>query len=131
MNDAVKRIKALADPHRLRALHLVARRGECCVCEIQQVLGLTPLTASRNLRILEEAGWVAKRRHGKWMHYRAAEVDGRWWRVRDALLAVLDDEPTAADDLARHAAWLGADPACAPEPATGEEPRLATSGGRR
>jgi len=30
---------------------------ECCVCEVMQVLGISQTRASRNLKILEEAGF--------------------------------------------------------------------------
>lgn len=60
---------ALADPTRLRLLNLMAGR-EVCVCYFVQVLRQSQPKISRHLAYLRNAGIVAARREGKWMHYR-------------------------------------------------------------
>ena len=62
-------LKALADPTRLRIVHLLRGREELCVCEITEALGLPQYTVSRHLSVLKAAGVVADWRQGKWMHY--------------------------------------------------------------
>jgi ArsR family transcriptional regulator len=42
---------------------------ECCVCEVMQALDISQSRASRNLRILENAGFVKSRRDGLWIVY--------------------------------------------------------------
>jgi ArsR family transcriptional regulator len=61
--------RVLADPTRLRLIHLMADQ-EICVCYFTQVLGAPQPKISRHLAYLRKAGVVAARRQGKWMHYR-------------------------------------------------------------
>jgi ArsR family transcriptional regulator len=59
---------ALADPTRLRLLNLMAGH-EICVCHFVEILGQSQPKISRHLAYLRNAGIVAARREGKWMHY--------------------------------------------------------------
>jgi ArsR family transcriptional regulator len=59
---------ALADTTRLRLLNLMAGR-EVCVCYFVEILGQSQPKISRHLAYLRNAGIVAARREGKWMHY--------------------------------------------------------------
>ncbi len=67
--------KALADPIRLRIVHLLTRQNELCVCHFVQVLGLPQSSISRHLSILRNAELVAGRRDKLWIHYRLAIQD--------------------------------------------------------
>ncbi|HOX56751.1 MAG TPA: metalloregulator ArsR/SmtB family transcription factor [Candidatus Paceibacterota bacterium] len=60
--------KALADENRLRML-LALQRGELCVCQITELLGLAVSTVSKHLSILFQAGLVNARKDGRWMYY--------------------------------------------------------------
>jgi len=62
------RLQALADPNRLRILE-VLRRGERCVCRLEELLGMDQPLLSHHLRVLREAGLVSGRREGRWVHY--------------------------------------------------------------
>jgi len=62
-------LRALADPTRLRLLHLMSEQ-EICVCYFIDVIGAPQPKISRHLAYLRRAGLVAARREGKWMHYR-------------------------------------------------------------
>ncbi len=62
-------LRALADPTRLRLIHLMSEQ-EICVCYFTEVLGAPQPKISRHLAYLRRAGLVAARREGKWMHYR-------------------------------------------------------------
>ena len=68
MPDFVKPFKALSDETRLRILNVVVQK-ECCVCEVMQALEISQSRASRNLRILEDAGFLKSHREGAWVHY--------------------------------------------------------------
>lgn len=61
--------RALADSTRLRLLNLIADR-EICVCYFVEILRISQPKVSRHLAYLRQAGIVASRREGKWMHYR-------------------------------------------------------------
>lgn len=65
---------ALADETRRRILGLLAS-GEICVCNIHEALDVPQPTASRHLAHLRNAGLVATRRDGLWVHYRLAEFE--------------------------------------------------------
>jgi ArsR family transcriptional regulator len=69
VNDAVKVLKALADPTRLRIMLLLGVR-ELCVCELTYILGLEQSRVSHHMRILREAGLAEDLRQGRWMVYR-------------------------------------------------------------
>jgi len=60
--------KALSDETRIRILKVLLER-ECCVCEVMQALDISQSRASRNLGILEDAGFVRSRRDGLWIVY--------------------------------------------------------------
>jgi ArsR family transcriptional regulator, arsenate/arsenite/antimonite-responsive transcriptional repressor len=63
--------RALADPTRLRILHLLTS-GELCVCDLAAVLRVPQPKVSRHLAYLRRAGLVSARRAGFWSHYQLA-----------------------------------------------------------
>jgi ArsR family transcriptional regulator len=67
------RLKALADPARLRALSLVLASGDegCCVCDMTAPLDLTQPTVSHHLKVLHQAGLVTREQRGVWAYFRA------------------------------------------------------------
>ena len=71
--DALETLfKALSDRTRLRILALLAK-GDVCVCEIHEALGIPQPTASRHLAYLRRAGLVTDRRKGLWVYYGLSE----------------------------------------------------------
>jgi len=68
MQDLIKALKAVSDETRLRIMKVLLER-ECCVCEIMQALDISQSRASRNLGILQDAGFLKARREGLWMVY--------------------------------------------------------------
>jgi ArsR family transcriptional regulator len=69
MRDFMNLTKALADETRVRIL-MALRRGELCVCQITELLGLAPSTISKHLSILHQAGFVESRKKERWVYYR-------------------------------------------------------------
>lgn len=65
------KFKALADPKRLTILSIVAASGagETCVCDIQEPLDLSQPTVSHHLKILVDAGLLAREKRGVWAYY--------------------------------------------------------------
>ncbi|MEJ2038791.1 MAG: metalloregulator ArsR/SmtB family transcription factor [Desulfosarcinaceae bacterium] len=74
MRNFVKVMKALSDPNRVKMIKLLQRRV-LCVCEIQEAMGLAQSTASKHLKILEEAGLITYSKDGLWVNYRLADGD--------------------------------------------------------
>lgn len=72
MKDFLAVTKALSDENRVRALAALAR-GELCVCQIIELLGLAPSTVSKHMAVLHQAGLVEIRKEGRWTYYRIAE----------------------------------------------------------
>ena len=72
MRDFIKVMKALSDSNRIKMIKLLQRRV-LCVCEIQEALGLAQSTASKHLKILEEAGLITYLKEGPWVNYRLAD----------------------------------------------------------
>ena len=72
MDELVRVMKALSDPGRVRIVKLLAGR-ELCACEIIRALGLAQPTISRHMKVLADAGLVAGRKKGSWVHYRLPE----------------------------------------------------------
>ncbi|MDI9614303.1 metalloregulator ArsR/SmtB family transcription factor [Methanothermobacter sp.] len=64
----VNAIKALADPTRLKIIHLLSD-GELCVCEIMAALEKPQPTVSHHLNILKRAGFLKSKKIGVWVHY--------------------------------------------------------------
>lgn len=67
-----RRLKALADPVRLRlvSILLASPDQEACTCDLVGPLGLAQPTVSHHLKRLAEAGIVTGERRGVWTHYR-------------------------------------------------------------
>lgn len=61
--------QALGDNTRLRLLNLMGDQ-EICVCYFVEILNQSQPKISRHLAYLRNAGVVATRREGKWIHYR-------------------------------------------------------------
>jgi ArsR family transcriptional regulator len=93
MRTFIKVMKALSDPNRVKMIKLLQHKV-MCVCEIQAALGLAQSTASKHLKILEEAGLITYFKDGLWVNYSLA--DGT-------------DSPYAANLLGSLRHWLDDD----------------------
>ena len=74
MRDLAKLLKALGDETRLQILALLVKEGELCVCDFEEVLGISQSKSSRHLRYLLNAGVLQDRREAVWVHYRIAKT---------------------------------------------------------
>jgi ArsR family transcriptional regulator len=66
------RLKALADPTRLRLLGYMLDQAEqeACTCNLAPYVSLSEPTVSHHLKTLERAGLVTKERRGMSVYYR-------------------------------------------------------------
>jgi len=97
--DLLTRVhKALSHPVRARIVAML-RGGELCVCQLNAVIALAPSTISAHLSELKDAGLVAERKEGRWVHYRLA-AEGGGAAALDALLHALDEDPQVRMDAA-------------------------------
>ena len=115
MQDLIKAMKALSDETRFRILKILLER-ECCVCEVMQALDISQSRASRNLGILQDAGFLKVRRDGVWVVY---SVDWQATNRYTASLAQLLNDFPISDEIVeedrkrlKHARRTG--PGCKP-----------------
>ena len=94
MKEFLRVMKAASDPTRVKILKMLGKRS-MCVCEIQTALGTAQSTASKHLRILEEAGLVRSEKEGLWVNY---------------LLSNGEQSPFAANLLGNIRHWMNDDP---------------------
>ena len=89
-------LAALADRHRLTTVRYVARHGEswCARVMHEADLEMSKSTFSHHLRILREAGVIAKRHEGtrSFMCLRKGDLDARFPGLLDSILNA-DAEP--------------------------------------
>jgi len=98
MEDLIKATKALSDETRLRILNILLER-ECCVCEVMQALDISQSRASRNLGILEDAGFLKARRDGVWIVYFVDWQTAN--RYATSLAKLVRDSPVSSEVLAQ------------------------------
>lgn len=95
--DAV--FAALSNPVRLRALLLVARHADVCVCEVESALSIAQPAASKALNALKAAGYLDSRRDANWTYYSLSGAMPDWVRaiVDNAASALGNTEPYLSD----------------------------------
>ena len=82
--EVAVRLKALADPVRVRLVSLPLASGDVCTCDLAPAVGLTEATVSHHLGQLRKAGLVEGERRGTNVYYRARrEALGALVRVMD------------------------------------------------
>lgn len=99
MKNIVKLMKLLSDPARVRILILLAQK-ELCVCQIMGVLGISQPLVSRNLNLLDGAGFLQGRKEGKLVFYslsKAMPVVNK--KAVDLLKESLKGDSILAEDL--------------------------------
>ena len=93
-------LKAIAEATRLRIV-AVLRHGELTVTDLTEILGQSQPRVSRHLKLLVDAGVVAKHREGTWAFFGLVD-DLVVRRLVDASIdPVADTDATIAADLAR------------------------------
>ena len=69
--ELARLLKAVADPARLQILSHLRAQPDCqaCVCDLTDELALSQATVSHHLRVLVDAGILARERRGTWAWY--------------------------------------------------------------
>jgi ArsR family transcriptional regulator, arsenate/arsenite/antimonite-responsive transcriptional repressor len=115
LDELIRIHKALAHPVRVRILAML-RGGELCVCQLNAVIALAPSTMSAHLGELKDAGLVAERKAGRWVHYRLAAEDAAAAAL-EALWPALAGDAQVRDDakLLTGVTKLSAEVICRPD----------------
>ncbi len=70
--EVAVRLKALADPVRVRLMSMLLAADEVCTCDLAPAVGLTEATVSHHLAVLRKAGMISDgERRGMNVYYRA------------------------------------------------------------
>jgi ArsR family transcriptional regulator len=94
MNRLARIFKGLSDETRLTIMGLVFRHGQLCVCEVEQILGITQSKASRHLRYLRDTGVLEDKRNGLIVNYQLpADPNEELSAVLDTLQGLLAGHP--------------------------------------
>ncbi|MFH2091871.1 MAG: metalloregulator ArsR/SmtB family transcription factor [Pseudomonadota bacterium] len=109
MKAFIRLMKALSDPNRMKMIKMLHFRS-FCVCEIKEALNVAQSTASKHLKILEDAGLVTSVKDGLWASYSLDDKSGSPYsaHINKTLKNWLDDEPEIRDlvqtlsDINRH-----------------------------
>jgi len=72
MRHLMQITRALSDESRVRILSFLTH-SELCLCQIIELLKLSPSTVSKHMSILTQAGLVDVRKAGRWHYYRLPE----------------------------------------------------------
>jgi ArsR family transcriptional regulator len=97
MKAFIKVMKALSDPNRVKMIKMLQIKP-LCVCEITEALNIAQSTASKHLKILEEAELVDSYKDGLWVNYSLANSDSTYSSsMVDIMKGWLDDEPGIKD----------------------------------
>jgi len=92
-------MKLLSDNTRLRILMLLTKR-ECCVCQIMGVLGVSQPLVSRNLKLLDDSGFLTERKEGKLVFYSMKKnMDVLNSRLVELLKETLKGDSILSEDL--------------------------------
>ena len=69
--EMAKKLKALADPVRLRLFSAIASHsgGEACVCDVSGGIEVSQPTVSHHLKVLRDAGLLTSERRASWVYY--------------------------------------------------------------
>jgi DNA-binding transcriptional ArsR family regulator len=83
-DELAKITKAMANPHRLEIIELLAQ-GEYAVEQISIQTNLSVANASQHLQVLKTAQLVDITRNGNFIHYRLADINvfKAWKALRD------------------------------------------------
>ena len=101
MDNLARAAQALSDETRLRILNVLMVQ-ECCVCEVMQALEISQTRASRNLKILNDAGFLSMRTDGLYSLYSLKNsANGFHANLLEAIKKEVGGNPTARKDVAR------------------------------
>jgi ArsR family transcriptional regulator len=98
--DAVARLRAAAEPTRLRLLRLL-QNGEFNVKDLTQLLGQSQPRVSRHIKLLAEAGLIERYQEASWVFVRASSDPGVRSFIGAALSMITARDPQILRDAER------------------------------
>ncbi len=86
----IKKLKALADPVRLKILYLLTVRP-CCVCELSEIFGLTQPALTKHLQKLHDAGIISVEKFKNYQIYFLITEDEKTEKLVKDILSIPDE----------------------------------------
>ena len=100
--NQIETFRLLGDETRVRALALMARETELCVCELVAALDLSQPKISRHLAALRAGGLIDARRDAQWIFYQINPSLPDWQKQAvEAALSSVAAEPVLKQDKTR------------------------------
>lgn len=97
--EIVEILKALGDETRIRILHLVQEKP-LCVCEIQEILGISQSNTSRHLIKLKYAKLIRGDKKAQWVYYSLDRETFQTYSFLEELLRNLNTHKALEQDRA-------------------------------
>jgi len=87
VEEVIRVFQALGQDTRFKIFKVLSART-FCVCELEEIFGITQPAISHHLSILKDAGLVDDSREGQWVFYKAnaERIEGCW----HTLMGILD-----------------------------------------
>jgi ArsR family transcriptional regulator len=125
MEKLARAAQALSDETRLRILNVLTVK-ECCVCEMMQALEISQTRASRNLKILDDAGFLNMRTDGLYTLYsiRDTSDDGFYAELLSAVKKEMQANESAKKDSTRLKQSKRGDSGCMPHYVRGSNAKV-------
>ncbi|MGE5593023.1 MAG: ArsR/SmtB family transcription factor [Betaproteobacteria bacterium] len=100
IGELVRVFQALGQDTRFKIFKVLCGRT-LCVCELEEIFGITQPAISHHLAILKDAGLVEDSREGQWVFYKASpDRLEEWWREAAAILGSPVDKLEGMDEIA-------------------------------
>lgn len=80
--------KAMGEDIRLRMMGLLLK-SEICVCDIEEILGISQANASRHLLKLKSVGILSSRKNAQWVYY---GINKKFRETHPELISALEAE---------------------------------------
>jgi len=71
------KFKALSDQLRLKIMYELNQKGQICVCDLTEIIGLSQSKLSYHLKILLDVNLIQREKIGTWNYYRLNEEEVR------------------------------------------------------
>ena len=88
--------KSFSDESRTRILHLLYRKEELCISDLESILDFTQTKTSRHITYLKNAGLVSFRKYDQWVFYSIKEEG---YDMVSQIFEFLSKDPVLQKDL--------------------------------
>ncbi len=88
--------KSFSDDSRTRIIHLLYRKEELCITDLESILDFTQTKTSRHITYLKNAGMVTARKYDQWVFYSIKEEG---YNMVSQIFKFLDKDAILQKDL--------------------------------